>query len=722
MERAQLEASAGSVLTPPGRRRAADLAYAVAVILVLGLAAQGLFRKITWYLAIDQYGYLTFAGDLARGKVFHSWPPIDDLAGRIPFARVDVLSQTYVFDGDRMYCRYTPGFPILLAAWMRVLGPNAAHYLDPTLFLLLLAVYLALARRLLTVAPGDRWFALAGALLLLLLPSYLHLWAITILRDILAQLLAFGAILAALPRARSMSRLRAAAIGLLFGYLVNTRIDGVLYALPIGGLFLWQRRRAGSAAVAVTLAALGVSPLLAYNYAATGHAFRPTQGMELPGVFDEARRPGEFQALAASERQTVLPDSSRPASTSTHRIAIRLDAGRSEPPGIEVGAAPPAPRALGKRKPALPPVQGGGWRLDNLPRTLPGNVRYVRAAFGNVLLLLAGIGVIGSLLGNRRLLLVTVPYIAGALLFYSCWSRPDPRYIAGLFLLIPLLTLAGVASLAKLGTGGTRHEERRLWRIVAAIVCVALSVLWWEAVRQAWLLAADVWRSGGWGGRSSLPVVSGVVSLVAILACGTSALTSSHRAQRWPATVLATLLLLISVARVVPGLHRPPVSFQGPRGHHDVERARRAIEALIEPGAVVITTTDVGRPAENIDYYTHAHAVYLQDLQRWGWHPGGACLAFLVKGRGVYFLLPTLASKGQSLVDHLREHFYVERLVHVMPHEAPTYFVASRFGTTALDLYRVRLTAAFRERLGRPDPPDPTRPRGRRPGKEPDPK
>lgn len=706
MDREKLAASAGSAPTSALRRRAADLVYAAAVILVFGLAAQGLFRKITWYLAIDQYGYLTFAGDLAQGSVFHVWPPIDDLAGKIRHPRVDVLSQTYVFTGDRMYCRYTPGFPIVLAAWMRTFGRHAAHYLDPTLFLLLLAVYLALAHRLLATVPGSRWLALAGSLLILLLPSYLHLWAITILRDILAQLLAFGAMLAALPRDQPMSRLRAGIVGFLFGYLVTTRIDCVLYILPIAGLFLGQRHRPGSTMTAATLAILGLSPLLAYNYAATGNPLRPTQSMELPSLFNEARRPGPSMAFAADDAR---PDDPRTLRTASISAGYRQP-GRDAEKVVEVGAAPPAPGSPARRRvrpppsSSPPPVQGGGLRLDNLPRTLAGNVRYIRAAFGNVLLVIAGIGIIGSLRGHRRLLLVTVPYSVVALFFYSCWSRPDPRYIAGLFLLIPLLVLAGLASLTNLG-GGTTRDARHTWRRVAAfMVAAGLAFFWREDMRQAWLLAAEVWRTGSWGGRASLPVVSGIISLVAILACGTSALTSSRGAQRWPATLLAALLLLASLARVIPGLQREPVLFQGSRGRSDVERARRAIEAVVEPGAVVITTTEVGRPAENIDYYTHAYAVYLQDLERWGWHPGLACLAFLANGRNVYFLLPTPSSKGQAVVDELRKYFEVEHIVQVQRNKAATYFVASRFGSTDLVLYRVRLTAAFRERLGRDAP------------------
>src|SRR5262245_64420881 len=66
-------------------------------VALLGAVALWVGRRITWYLAVDQYGYLAFAHDLARGKVFHHWPPLDVLAPFLP-PRVDVLSQTYIYD------------------------------------------------------------------------------------------------------------------------------------------------------------------------------------------------------------------------------------------------------------------------------------------------------------------------------------------------------------------------------------------------------------------------------------------------------------------------------------------------------------------------------------------------------------------------------------------------------------------------------------------------
>src|SRR5881398_3877390 len=91
-ERAPARVSARWRLAPGER-----VVWLTATTLFLLVTAAWLEHQITWYLAVDQFGYLTFAHDLLAGRVFHEWPPLDALAARLP-ARVDVLVQTYVAD------------------------------------------------------------------------------------------------------------------------------------------------------------------------------------------------------------------------------------------------------------------------------------------------------------------------------------------------------------------------------------------------------------------------------------------------------------------------------------------------------------------------------------------------------------------------------------------------------------------------------------------------
>ena len=93
--------------------------FAIAGLFLLFLA-RAIEARITWYLAVDQFGYLQFAHDLMHGKVFHDWEPAK-IIGTLP-KMTDVLAQTYIYDHGKMYCRYAPGFPMLVASWIGLFG------------------------------------------------------------------------------------------------------------------------------------------------------------------------------------------------------------------------------------------------------------------------------------------------------------------------------------------------------------------------------------------------------------------------------------------------------------------------------------------------------------------------------------------------------------------------------------------------------------------------
>src|SRR5437870_2825310 len=72
------------VVAPVTSRQVAGVAWILAAAALFAFTAVVIERKITWYLAVDQYGYLTFAHDLLHGRVFHHWPPLDAFVARIP--------------------------------------------------------------------------------------------------------------------------------------------------------------------------------------------------------------------------------------------------------------------------------------------------------------------------------------------------------------------------------------------------------------------------------------------------------------------------------------------------------------------------------------------------------------------------------------------------------------------------------------------------------------
>src|SRR5262249_28642607 len=85
-----------------------------------------------------------------------------------------------------------------------------------------------------------------------------------------------------------------------------------------------------------------------------------------------------------------------------------------------------------------------------------------------------------------------------------------------------------------------------------------------------------------------------------------------------------------------------------------VARARDTVESLVPPGALVITTPALGRPAENITHYTHAEAHYEGEFGLLGSTPMEAASRWLGTGRRVFVLLPSDAPELPRLPEVAR--------------------------------------------------------------------
>jgi 4-amino-4-deoxy-L-arabinose transferase-like glycosyltransferase len=609
--------------------------WALATLTLLVLTALGIERKITWYLAVDQYGYLAFAHDLMNGKIFHHWPPLDALAPQLP-PRVDMLVQTYVWDAGKLYCRYAPGFPIILAGWLTLFGDDGAHYLNPTIFILLLVLLTAFQARLFK----SVWRGTIGTALVVLFPTTLHLWSLTLTRELATYLTALLGLLLLLPReGRPLSARRVALGGLALGFAGSIRPEALIYLLPavLLALLCWWRERPGTRAVLARLAAgvfavfVGLTPFLAYNWAATGSPFRPTQGMEIPMFAVQAKPP------------PLLP-----------------------PPKPNVGFPPGAWRGG-----TVTSVQGGGLRLAHLPETLPGNVAIIRAAFGDLMLLVALLGALVAAVRRRELFVATVPYMILALLFYSCWSKPDARYLVGIFLFLPLLMIEG-----SLGALDLAHDLARRDPMGARSLAFGLSALVLLGVLLLYPSA----------GRGALPALTVMFTAVVCLAGVAAGVDPRQQVTTVAAPVLALALVGLVAWRAPETLERR-ASFQRP----EMLRARQAFNKVVRPGAVVITTEDVGRPAENIDYYSGvARALYFTDLDRWRMSVGDAA-ALLAKGGMVpYIFVPTVNPARGELLSELSSRFSLELAADIPAAQAMNYFVAAAFHRGMhMELYRL---------------------------------
>ena len=296
----------------------------------------------------------------------------------------DALAQTHFLRDGRLWSRYPPGFPALLAMAGALFGEVGEHALNPLLYLLLLVAVVVLAAA--ALGQENAWLrwgtAAATVWLLLLLPTRVHLWGITVARDLPAHLLGVVSLIFALRRAPVWS-------GAALGFSCSIRPDAALYlfaVIPILVLRQIPGRRFALAGLALLLCA---GPLFAYNLVVEGHPLGFTQG-------------GEFDRVLGHAGEGVV------------RVSVPMVA------------------------------SGGGYRLSHLRTTFPANVSYLTSSFGwlGASIVLA----LGWSLRKRRLLVAAlIPYPVVALIFYSGWVHADPRYLAGVAVcLMPLAALGGV--------------------------------------------------------------------------------------------------------------------------------------------------------------------------------------------------------------------------------------------------------------------------------------
>jgi len=525
---------------------------AVLGLLALILAARGLVRHNTWYLASDQFAFLTFADDLLRGSAFHDPSMLAEMAGpTMPReAGVDAYYQTYIYRGGRLYSRYPPGYPLLLAAAKLVGGESAQHWLNPALYLLLVVVVGRLAALL--VPPALRWAAAATAMwTLLVIPVEVHYWGITIARDLPAHLAALGAVLCAAAGATT-------GMGLLLGVAATMRPDAVLWA-PAVALVSPTLARDRRSVVRGSLAfGLGILPLLVYNTVTQGHPLAFTQGSEFRGMLTSGL--GVSTLLAAD----------------------------------------------------LIFVSGGGFRLINFPTTFVAHANYLAGSFGGFLWLAVGMLVAGTV---RRLPMARAlgSYVVIGLVFYSCWGHGDPRYLVGVSLSLIVLAAAALVRIADWLADATGPLGTRTFglAVVAGVLVLGtfvtrdpsrgLATLEWSAV--AALGAA--WAAG------SLPALRAVAALV-------------------PAVAFA----VFGIVRVL-GSATSAAGFRA----DDVARARATIQALVPPGALVLASPGIGRPAENWTHYARVETHYPGELDRLFSDANLVAWRRTESGRALYLLL-----------------------------------------------------------------------------------
>lgn len=397
-------------------------------VIATGLVAScaGLQRLNTWYLASDQYAFLSMAQDLRDGRVTRT----DSLYDFLPEwrrGRFDAMSQTYQLHLGVLHSRYPPGFPAMLAVAGAVFGERGEHGLNPALYLV---VFVLLARlAFLSLREEGEALAYGGAAasvwLLLLLPTDVHLWGITVARDLPAHLLGLLALIAAV-------RGRFVAAGFALGLACVVRPDSALYVTSLGCVALVRGGVVPSAGRGALGFLVGALPLFAYNWAVLGNPFAFTQGSEFR----------YFLAMFS------------PFPSEAHATSFVVPA-------------------------------GGGFRAAHFARTFPGNLALLSGSFGWLAVPVV-VAVVWGFLRAPLLLAVFAPYAIAGTIFYGFWGHPDPRYLAGVSLcLMPLVATGAVLACQR----AAEAQGGRWWRIAAWLVLAAVVARGWLGVAAGFVAA-----------------------------------------------------------------------------------------------------------------------------------------------------------------------------------------------------------------------------------------
>src|SRR5690606_37798639 len=100
-----------------------------------------------------------------------------------------------------------------------------------------------------------------------------------------------------------------------------------------------------------------------------------------------------------------------------------------------------------------------------------------------------------------------------------------------------------------------------------------------------------------------------------------------------------------------------------------------------EPGSLIITTEDVVRPGENIEYYSGvANTIYMTEVRRWRTQVPTVAAAVLAKGTRPYLFLPSNDRELPRILTALeRAGFQAQLVADIPPGQALAHFVAAPF-------------------------------------------
>ena len=237
-------------------------------------------------LGSDPYGIVHFARHLARGKFFsdypvYGWFKTDWEPGRAYF----VLHGNYLLRDGRLYCKYTIGYPLILALSSRLFGENSVYFLNVIILLFLLWFFFKLGEVIFSYNPRGLFLALFGPFFLLILIDQVWGLALRPSRDLSALMFLITGFFLGVYSLKKLPRINYSLLLLgsfCLGFSANIRLPNILAVVP-GGLYLLAKPAGKISARKLTLLllaaafcfGLALTPTFFQNQLATGNPLKP---------------------------------------------------------------------------------------------------------------------------------------------------------------------------------------------------------------------------------------------------------------------------------------------------------------------------------------------------------------------------------------------------------------------------------------------------------------
>jgi hypothetical protein len=596
-----------------------------------------------YYLAVgsDQYEVVRFAQDLAGGSIFRSHPVFDLVKDRVEQGRLYPIHYGgYLLRDGRIFCKYAIGYPLILAAFISLLGLPGAFFANFIIYSVLLLVIYKLGVLYFSDRPDCRPLALGASLLFFLLIDQVWKLSATPHGDV-ASLFCLTAGVYLLVRAFRGEPGPAigwiALAGLFLGFSVTIRTPNILMLMP-AGLYclirLIKKKRPGRILAVLVIAALavgvGLSPALYQNYSVNGSIWKPPQSHEIHlETVTDAVREGE-----EAEGSAII------------RFVRRV------------------PEILTKRT--------SGWGIGNIHAAIWPMLFHLLVAYGPLFGLLFIYGLVKSWKKVETRLLF-LPIIATFLIFYSGWVRPLERYLIPLYPFMTIIIMGAVGSLISTPRRDGPLSGTRFARMLITMT-------------GAGLVAADfLFRSlnpryphrYSWDIRLQyISILLG--SIVFFLLWWYQ--QSSRKRLRYPVTIFNLAVLAGIILNVLPTFTYKRKLFQ----LSEARQLRRDLDAILTPPSIIFATKFL---SQTLDLFTESNSLRPSDLDRFIPDYGESYDLLMREGFNLYLINNKGKRNAAAYIPMIRDYFSVEPIAEL---PAERYHLEGKFGRPVCTIFAIK--------------------------------